>query len=800
MKRSVRVKSTRCHLVLLSVLALLLCRYDPAYAETWKRPGILIIYGFDRSLPSNTLFFSGITRVLEPYDLNMFDIFQENLDLNRNSSSEYFDSLAAHYTTKYASRKLDAIVTLGAATTDFFISRCSGLSPGTPLVPVFASLNKYPENASRKIIPVVVDMDLRQTIDLILCLQPTLGKMYIVGAKNKNEGVFVHQLERIIPQYRNGPEFVFLAPERYDELLTAVEVLDPSDAVLYIGYLMDGAGNAYAPEFVVGKLSKSAGCPVYGIMGTYLQSGAVGGAMMPFLEPGLVVGDILLGLSGMKHGTVAPGEVHLSPSFQVDERQMTRWGLSEKNLPAGFEVVNRAPSLWRDYRGHVGGALLFFIAQGSLIFWLLIQRRSRMAAERELRGTCRELEENQEELRCARDLQDRALDGLRESEATLQAILASIPVGVLLMDADSGTILTANRSAAELLGIPPEQMAGRPCPGCFESFVREESAGGLQNRNRETSFEDTIAGLDGHEVYVLKTVDRVSLEGKAHLIGCLLDITKRKIAEREARERADQLLHADKMISLGVMAAGITHEINNPNNFISLNAPMLKRAWESVLGILDEYAEKNGDFLVEKTPYSRARKHVPSLLNGIIEGSERIRNIVWDIKEFVSQKPSGAVEEVDINSILRSSLNLLTNKLDKSTKNLVVDYGENIPMVAANGQRVEQVMINLILNAAEALTDETQALNIRSYRDDGGKVVLEVRDGGEGIKPENLGRIFDPFFTTKRETGGTGLGLAISQKIVEAYGGRILISSTAGEGTTAVLELPACSETNRSGS
>ena len=150
---------------------------------------------------------------------------------------------------------------------------------------------------------------------------------------------------------------------------------------------------------------------------------------------------------------------------------------------------------------------------------------------------------------------------------------------------------------------------------------------------------------------------------------------------------------------------------------------------------------------------------------------------------------------MDINTVLRSSLNLLTSKLNKSTKNLSVNYGENIPTVAANAQRVGQVIINLILNGAEALTDKGQSLNIRSYYEsERAKVVLEVRDNGEGIESEHLSRIFDPFFTTKRETGGTGLGLAISQKIVEAYGGRILISSTVGEGTTAVLELPACSE------
>ncbi|MEN6438343.1 MAG: ATP-binding protein [Syntrophobacter sp.] len=796
MNRDLWIWGLRSMSVVAVLAALLFCQYGSASAES-SRPSFLIIYPFDRSLPLNDMFFSGIAKALGPYDLNSFDISHENLDLNRNKSSGYLDSLATYYTAKYGPRKFDAIITFGSLATDFVLNRGSRLSPGTPVVSVLASIEKYPsEHSSRQIIPVVVDLDIRQTIDLILHLQPTLERMYIV---NGAEGGFIHSVRQVTSQYRDGPEFVFLSADRYDELLAAVKVLDPKDAVLYIAYMMDGARNAYSPQFVASKLSETAGCPVYGIMETYMYSGIVGGSMWSFHQQGVTVGDILLRLSGMKPGTVDPGEVRLAPSRMVDERQMTRWGLSEKNLPASFEVVNRAPSLWRDYRGHVGGAILFFFAQGTLIFWLFIQWRSRLAAERELRGTCGELEEKQQELSRARDLQDRTLGSLRESEASLQAILSSIPVGVLLMDADSGTIRKANPAACELLKIPLEQMEGRPCPACFESFIANGPDGAFENG--ASSLEDTIGGTEGTEVYVLKTVDRVMFDGKAHLIGCLLDITQRKIAEREARERAEQLVHADKMISLGVMAAGVTHEINNPNNFIFLNAPMLKKAWESILEILDEYAEKTGGFFVENLPWSRARENIPILLNGIIEGSERIKNIVSDMKEFVSKKPSGMTEQVDINAVLQSSLNLLASKLKKSTENLSVDFGGNIPAVEANGQRVGQVMINLILNGAEALTRREQSLNIRSYYEaEKGKVFMEVRDSGRGIQTEHLNRIFDPIFTTKREAGGTGLGLAISKKIAEAYGGRILISSSVGEGTTAVLELPACSINNRSGS
>ena len=393
MKRSVRVQSTRFQLILVFALALLLCQYHPAFAESPSRPGILIIYPLDRSLPMNARFLSGLIEALEPYDQNKFDIFQESLDLDRIDSGEYIDSLAAFYNAKYASMKFDAIITLGGYASDFLLRRGDSLSPGTPVVPVLSSTEKYPTgHPGRKIFPVWVDTDIRQTIDLILHLQPSLKKMYIVSGAHPYERSLCGYMRQFTSQFKDGPEFVFLTEKRYDELLTAVAGLDTNDAILFLTYLRDGSGNFYVSQFVAGKLSETAGCPVYGIMDTYMNSRIVGGSLQSFYQEGLSAGDIFLRLLRIKNGAV-PGETRLPPSRQVDERQMVRWGLSEENLPAGFEVVNRSPSLWRDYKGYVAAALLFFFAQSFLISGLLVQRRSRRRAEHELRGTCRALEE-----------------------------------------------------------------------------------------------------------------------------------------------------------------------------------------------------------------------------------------------------------------------------------------------------------------------------------------------------------------------------------------------------------------------
>jgi len=792
MKRSACRQTARFLAIFGIALALLICCRQPAFAEDPARRSILIIYPFERVIPYNVKFLSGLTRALESFDLNMFEICQENLNLDRIDSGEYLDALAAAYAIKYASKHFDAIVTVNDWAFDFLLSRGSSLSPGTPVVRVGTSGDKLPaEIAGRKIFPISDRVDLKGNIELILRMQPTLTRLYVISGVHPYERLFWVHMRQILSQFRDGPEFVFLGDTSYNELLGFVAGLNPSDAILFLSFLRDESGRDFTPQFVAGKLSQSAGCPVYGIADTYMDSGIVGGVMVSIFESGLSAGNVLVDLftAGESVNDV-PRKMWTPLLRQVDEQQMARWHLSERNLPAGFEVLNRSPSLWRDYKKHVGIALLFFFAQGTLIFWLFIQWRSKRAAEQELRGTCRELEENQEELSRARDLQDRTLESLTESEATLQALLSSIPVGVVMIDAGSGTVLKANRAAAELLNIPLQEMAGSPCPDCFRSFISDGA--GQISQDSASSFEDTLQGKQGSLIHILKTVDRVFLHGTTHLIGCLLDITQRKTAEREARARTEQLVHADKMISLGIMAAGITHEIHNPNNSISLNADILKSAWEVVLEKLDEHPEETEDFLIERLPWSRAKKRIPALLNGIIEGSERIKSIVRDMREFVS--PSGAIEEVDINAVLRSSLNLLASKLNKSTDNLIVEYGEKMPRVEANAQRLGQVAINLILNGAEALTDKAQSLIIRTrYVNEGSKIILEVRDSGPGIAPENLKRIFDPFFTTKRETGGTGLGLAISQKIVDAYGGRILISSAVGEGTTASMELPVSS-------
>ncbi|MDX2479760.1 MAG: transporter substrate-binding domain-containing protein [Desulfuromusa sp.] len=271
---------------------------------------------------------------------------------------------------------------------------------------------------------------------------------------------------------------------------------------------------------------------------------------------------------------------------------------------------------------------------------------------------------------------------------------------------------------------------------------------------------------------------------------------EREIAERmrsaeELQVRQKQLLHADKMTSLGVLVAGVAHEINNPNGLIQLSLPQLSKAYQSIGPILDAHFREQGDFKLGWFGYSRMRQEIPQMLEEMLESSNRIKRIVEGLKDFARRDDSGLDDMVDLNDVIRSAVRLLDNPLRNATHHFRVDYAPKLPCFRGNGHRIEQVVVNLILNACQALTSVDQSIELRTYElSDEGMVILEVRDEGCGLDEETLQRITDPFFTTKRETGGTGLGLSVSDGIVKDHHGRLEFSAHPGQGMVVRLLLP----------
>ena len=271
--------------------------------------------------------------------------------------------------------------------------------------------------------------------------------------------------------------------------------------------------------------------------------------------------------------------------------------------------------------------------------------------------------------------------------------------------------------------------------------------------------------------------------------GILRDITDAKRAEEEAARQRDELLRADKMISLGILVSGMAHEINNPNHTIGLNAPLVRDAWRDASALLDELEAAGEDVRIGRMPWSEARAEVAAMLDDIGHASERIRDIVTELRGFALDHHPGSRADVSVNDIVTASMRLLGKHIAKATKHFSMALADGVPLIHGNASRLEQVVVNLVLNACQALTTDDQAIRLATGFD-GERVFVRVRDEGRGIAPEHLPNLRTPFFTTKRTEGGTGLGVPVADRIAGEHGGELTFESEVGRGTTATLWLP----------
>jgi two-component system, cell cycle sensor histidine kinase and response regulator CckA len=252
-------------------------------------------------------------------------------------------------------------------------------------------------------------------------------------------------------------------------------------------------------------------------------------------------------------------------------------------------------------------------------------------------------------------------------------------------------------------------------------------------------------------------------DGQPAIVTVARDLTR----EREMQQR---VLLADRMVSIGMLAAGVAHELNNPLAYMQANLEFA----------LEQLARNEGAAFAE----------VCAALEEAREGATRVRSIVRDVKTF-SRPEEQRVEVVDVRPLLESAVNMSFNEIRHRAR-LVKDYGP-VPQVSAVRARLGQVFLNLIVNAAQAIPEgavEQNEIRLSTSTDEKGRAVVAIRDTGSGMPPEVLRHVFDPFFTTKPTGVGSGLGLSISNGIVSSLGGEILVSSAAGAGSEFRVLLP----------
>jgi two-component system, cell cycle sensor histidine kinase and response regulator CckA len=369
------------------------------------------------------------------------------------------------------------------------------------------------------------------------------------------------------------------------------------------------------------------------------------------------------------------------------------------------------------------------------------------------------------------DISSRAAtsQALRESEKRFRDLVDGAPDGVAILRGPN--VMFLNARAAKLLGLEnAAQGTGRRITEFLHPDDRERAAtrirkllseGGLDERAEYRSIDGR-----GEEHTVEISSIPIEYQGGPAVLAFARDVTERKRMEIK-------LLEADRLTALGVLSAGVAHEINNPLAYVLLNLEYLKR---------------------ELPKAAADPSRIESLMVRVQDachGADRVASIVRDLRTFARGEET-ARQPVSLETAIEAAVNIAYPEI-RTRARLERRY-QTVPAVDGNAGRLEQVFLNLLLNAAQAFPEDSEELDnlIRvSLRSEGDHVVAEVTDNGPGIAPELLGRIFDPFFTTKPVGVGTGLGLPICRGIVQTHGGEITVDSKPGAGAVFTLSFPA---------
>jgi signal transduction histidine kinase len=299
----------------------------------------------------------------------------------------------------------------------------------------------------------------------------------------------------------------------------------------------------------------------------------------------------------------------------------------------------------------------------------------------------------------------------------------------------------------------------------------------------EASDELVIQGQK-RNIYFMAALIRDASGKTVGAMETIQDITDRS-------QLLNQLYQAQKMEALGALIAGVAHEINNPINLIMYNIPILEKIWRDVLPVLNEQA-----VLYPQKKYGGLRHdfinhHLMQLISDMEMAAKRVATIVTGLKSFSRFSAQSEKIPLQINLAIENAIRLSQSTLRKRNVEIDLDLENDLPAISGNLQNIEQVILNLIINAAQAIVHDNGKIRISTrLQPQDGDIRILVSDNGKGVNPAIAGKLFDPFITDKQETGGTGLGLSVSYNLIKSHGGSITFESCQGKGTTFHILLP----------
>jgi PAS domain S-box-containing protein len=653
---------------------------------------------------------------------------------------------------KYRDRRPDIILTTAMVVSEL---TSGDLIPGVPVVFMWVNPDPFPARSmGTNITGIVAVVDFHGTLDLIFRLQPETRRIVVIGGVGISDRKRLAQVEHASQAFSNRATFEFWTNQPMSELQTSVSRLPAGSVVLYAWMFRDVSGRPFVPVQALELLLEKASVPVYVFVDSQLGSGAVGGAVVPYDELGARAGEVVQRILRGASAADIPIAALTNATPKFDWRSLRRWGISESRLPPGSIVEYRGWTFWKQYRWHIVGVLGFCGLQTALIIGLLVNRTKRRQGEETLARL------------------------LRQNEL----ILNSAAEGILGLDLQ-GNHLFVNPAAARMLGYEPEALIGRHSHSLWHHSGADGSPYPEEECKIYASFAAGTAHRESAEVFWRKDGTSFPVEyastpmyEKGRLLGAVVtfeDITERKRADAELLRQRAELAHLSRVTMLGELSGSMAHELNQPLTAILSNAQAAQR------------------FLAEEQP---DLSELRDILGDIVAQDKRAGEVIRRLRLLLKK---GEVQQrpLSVNEVVLEVLRLVRSDLVNQNFTARTDLAPDLPLVHGDGVQLQQVLLNLVMNACDAMAGagkDARQLTIRTDRSKDGCVRVSVVDCGPGIAPEKLEQVFESFYTTKAQ--GMGLGLAVCRSIITAHNGKLWATNNPGRGAAFHFTLPVARE------
>jgi len=703
---------------------------------------VLVVYSQNRLLPASVQFDRGLNPPAERWRPNArLRFFTEFLDHPDFTGLAYETRTARYLGQKYAARKPRLIVAVGYVALTFLLRFRQQMFPGVRIV--HAGVDRDFLNSAvglrAGLTGIPVDYDVAGTIELARRLHPKARRLVVVTGAAPWAEDRLADVRDALAQSKPGLQVQYWSHLSTDVLLRRLRALDAGTIVYTPGYFRDGAGQSYAPRESVRLMAANSGAPIYTVVPSHIGSGVVGGRMSTFIDMGratrMLIDDILEA-SDSAPSVALPA---LPAPAQLDWRQLRKWDVSMDRVPPDALLRYRTPTFWELYRSQALMGAPVVLGQAGLIVALLFERRRHQ----------------------------RTANALAASQERMRVAAKAARLSMFIWDMAG----TSPGHAGWRNPAPP----GRGEARGFDAVIEQAHPGDRERlrvaaqrtlehgEDLDTEFR-TVADDGGVRWFAA----RGHLGRGDQLTGVVMDISERKAAELQAAQDRAALAHLARVSTMSQLSAAIAHQINQPLTSILSNAEVAQKMLGRAVAPVDALQEILGDVIAEQ---GRA---------------------VGIIRQLTALYRRGPAERASfqMNGLVRETLELVHAEVAGRQVSTRLALGVAMSPVEGSRIQLQQVLLNLVMNAMDAMAEipaPDRILEIRTSQA-GAQIEVSVCDRGKGMGPEALERVFAPFWTTK--PNGVGVGLAISRAVVEAHGGTLVAGNRPDGGASFRISLP----------